>query len=475
MVRNASSAGALLALGLSLAGCAAVGPNYAVPEGALVNMPSAQGDFISARKGVHAAPLPDHWWRLYEDPKLDALVSQALEANTDLKVAEASLERSLALLDERDSSREIDGIFHAESSWAQRSAEAELSHVKPPARSIYNIGSAVSYDLDLFGGLRRGIEAARADTEAAVAARDLARVNVAAETARAYVDLCNAGYQHDVLQRAIGLQERGVELGRILIAHGRAAPYELDRRAGALASSRAKLPRLIARQRNALFRLAALTSKPPAEADLALLQCHQPLELARPIPVGDGSALLKRRPDIRMAERRLAAGTARIGVVTAELYPNIRLGASIGSTGAVGDRFSPLTNRFGIGPMIDWTLNRHAVRARINAAEAQTRGDLAAFDGTVLKALREVETALDAYAASLEQQADLDLAQMAAANVAKHTRQLRRGGRISELPALEAERDLVAAQVAAAEGRATINEQQVALFLALGGGWTSGG
>lgn len=454
-----------------LAGCTTVGPDYHVPETATGNAPGARGNFLSGTQVANVDPLPDHWWRLYDDPVLDDLIAKALEANTDLRAADANLQRSLALLDARGASREVQGSLAAETSYAQRSAEAELQHVQPPSRQIYNSGIAVSYDLDLFGGLRRGIEAASANTEAAIAARDLVRINVAAETARAYADVCNSGFQLDVLGRSIALQEREVRLTGVLLRYGRAAPYELDRRKGALDSNKARLPRLAARQRNAVFRLAALQGRTPDQADMGLLDCRHPLVLADVLPVGDGQALLKRRPDIRMAERRLAASTARIGVETAALYPDIRLGAAAGSTGAATDFLSPLTNRFGFGPLISWTLNRHAARARIAAAQAQTSADLAGFDGVVVKALREVETALSSYAAAIDQQHSLKQARDEAARVAQRTTQLRRGGKIAELPALEAERDLIAAEQAVAESRAAINEDQITLFLALGGGW----
>ena len=293
-----------------LAGCTTVGPDYRVPDQAVVKAPAAQGDFQSGRAVTKAEPLPDHWWRLYDDATLDRLIAEALAANTDLRVAQANLERSLALLGERNAAREIQAGADLETSMAQRSAEAELAHVQPPVRQIYKIGIGASYDLDLFGGLRRGIEAASADADAAVAARDLVRVNVAAETARAYADICNSGYQLDVLARAIAVQQHGVRLTRLLVSHGRAAAFELDRRQGLLETAQARLPRLAARQRNALFRVTALAGHVPAEADQRLLQCRRPLELAKVIPVGDGAALLKRRPDIRLAERHLAASTA---------------------------------------------------------------------------------------------------------------------------------------------------------------------
>ncbi|WP_257558436.1 efflux transporter outer membrane subunit [Sphingobium sp. CFD-2] len=456
-----------------LASCAVVGPDYHVPGSAVANTPGAQGAFRSATQVTRAEPLPDHWWKLYDDPVLDGLITSALEANTDLRTAEANLLRTLALLDARGASQEIQGNFNAETSYAQRSAEAELQHIQPPARQIYNAGIAFGYDLDLFGGLKRGVEAASADTEAAVAARDLVRINVAAETARAYVDACNGGFQLQLLNRSIALQQRGLRLTEIMIRHGRAAPYELDRRQSALESNKARMPRLAARQRNAVLRIAALQGRTPDQADMGLLACHRPLELTQILPVGTGQALLRRRPDIRMAERRLAASTARIGVATAALYPDIRLGASAGSTGAAADFLSPLTNRFGLGPLISWTLNRHAARAGIAAAQAQSKADLATFDGTVIKALREVEMALNNYAAGLDQKQSLARARDDAERAAQRTAQLRRGGKIAELPALEAERDLIASEQALADSRAAMNEDQITLFRALGGGWTA--
>jgi NodT family efflux transporter outer membrane factor (OMF) lipoprotein len=454
-----------------LAGCAVVGPDYHVPEGAMISQSGVQGDFLSGKAVANAEPLPERWWTLYNDPALDALVVQALQANTDLRVAEANLQRSVALLDARGASRELQGSVNADTSYAQRSAEAELQHVQPPTRQIYNAGIGVSYDLDLFGGLRRGIEAASADSEAAAAARDLVRVNVAAETTRAYAEICNSGSQIDLLNSVVALQAKGVALTRVLVSHGRVAPYELDRRQAALDLTRSRVPRLAARQRNALFRVTALLGRTPSEADLALLSCHHALQMTQILPVGDGQAMLKRRPDIRMAERRLAASTARIGVATADLYPDIKLGASIGSTGATADFLSPLTNRFGLGPLISWTINRHAVRGNIEAATAQGQADLAAFDGVVIKALREVESSLTSYAAGIDQLNNLERSRDEAARAAQRTKPSRRGGKVGERPAIDAERDFIAGQQAVAAGKAAMNEDQIALFLALGGGW----
>lgn len=462
-----------MAITTLLGGCTMVGPNYRVPDAAMIRAPVAQGGFVAGTSVTVAEPLPDHWWKLYNDPILDRLIGEALAANTDLRAAQANLQRSLALLGLREVNREIQSAFSAETSYAQRSAEAELQHVQPPVHGIYNIGIAVSYDLDLFGGLKRGIEAASADADAAIAARDLVRVNVAAETARAYADLCNSGFQTDVLNRSLAWQEKGLRLTGILVRYGRLAPYELDRRQALLDAGKSRLPRLAARQRNALLRITALAGRVPAEADSSLLACQHPLDLAQPIPVGDGQALLKRRPDIRMAERHLAASTARIGVATAALYPDIKLGATIGSTGVGSDLFSPLTNRYGVGPQISWAINRHAVRAQIRAADAQSQADLAAFDGAVIKALREVETALNTYAADMDRHRTLQRSCDETERVAQRIQQLRHGGRIAELPTVEANRDLTLAEQALAESEAALNEDQMMLFLSLGGGWSA--
>jgi NodT family efflux transporter outer membrane factor (OMF) lipoprotein len=475
MVSGRILRGAGCAALLGLAACAPVGPNYHLPAAAIVARPAAQGDFLNNdTPATSAQPLPADWWRLYDDPRLDALVARALTANTDLRVAQANLRRALALLGESETRRQVQGGLSAETGWTQRSAEQVLSKTQPAEKETYDMGVSVSYDLDLFGGLRRGIEAASADSQAARAARDLAQVNVVAQTTRAYADICNLGDQADVLARLIATQQQASALTRKSVMHGRSAPLDEDRHQALVETARARMPALLARQKAALYRLAALTGQTPAEADTSLLQCHSPLVLHQPIPVGDGRALLARRPDIRLAERQLAADTARIGVATAALYPDISLGASVGSTGAATDLFSPLTNRFTLGPAIHWTLNRNAVRARIAGAGAAADGDLARFDGTVLTALRDVESALAAYSGDLERDAALREAATNAARAAGRLETLRRGGRVGGIVAVEAERDAIAAQEAVAANAADLSNDQIALFLALGGGWQQG-
>ncbi|AIF48863.1 transporter [Dyella japonica A8] len=459
----------LLACAL-VAGCATVGPDYHVPDTAAINAPAAQGRFVAASAGTRVDALPPRWWELYHDPVLDDLIARTLAANTGLRVAEAQLERNQALVEEARSQR-YSASVDAATAWTHPSEEAVLKRVGVKPYENYNAGVSAAYDLDLFGAIRRGVEAASADDEAAVAARDLVRVHVVAETVRAYADVCNAGHDIALMQQQIAVAQDDVRLTQVSVDHGRTSPVEITHQQDVLATVQAQLPALKAVQRNAAFRLATLAGRPPAEADPALLACNQPLVLDHPIPVGDGQGLLRRRPDVRAAERRLAASTARIGVATAALYPDIKLGISVGSTGKAVDAATGYTNRFAVGPLISWNLNRDAVRARIAQADAQSRASLAVFDDTVLAALQEVETSLETYAADLDRQTDLVAARDSARLRAAQMDELRKGGRIDSLSLLAAERDRWVAEGALAASQRTINRDQVAIFLALGGGW----
>lgn len=458
-------------MSLMLAGCT-VGPDYHLPERALVNSPKARQAFHSAQDRTQPEP-PDGWWQLFDDATLAALVRRAFEANTDLRMAEANLKRSHALLVLAQSTRQPQASLALETSYTQASAAAVLSQVKPDDHPTYNVGISISYDLDLFGGLRRGIEAAKADAEAVTAARDLARVNVAAEVTRAYADICNAGNELATAQHSLSLQQEARDLTGMLADYGRAVSFDVDRQQALVEDVSARIPALEARQLNAAYRLATLTGAPPGSFDHGWLKCRQPLRLGAVLPVGDGAGLLRRRPDVRAAERRLAAATARIGVEAAALYPSIKLGASLGSTGPTKVGFTGLSNRYGIGPSISWNLNPSAARARVSAAEAQTQALLAAFDGTVLVALREVETALNSYTSGLQRLERLKSAETHASRVQDTTAELRRGGRVDALVALDAERARITAEQSRAAAESEVSQNLIAVFLALGGGWNS--
>jgi NodT family efflux transporter outer membrane factor (OMF) lipoprotein len=419
------------------------------------------------------APATGAWWRLYESAPLDELVSEAFAANTDLRIAQANLERSQALLREARAARQPMAQINFDPSYQQLSPEAYLHSGPVAPLGLYDMGVSVSYELDLFGRLRRGVEAASADDEAVRAAYDLTKVTVAAETARAYADACSAGEELVVVQHSLTLQVQSTEITRRMFEVGRAPTLDFTRSAGQVAQVKANIPTLEAQRTNALFRLAALTGHPPAEYPKAIESCASAPHLLRPIPIGDGTALLRRRPDVREAERELAAATARIGVATADLYPRVTLGVTAGSTGAATDFLTAPTNRYGIGLEIHWQANRSLVRARIAEVSAASKLNLARFDGVVLTALRETESALTTYRRDLQRDDDLATARARAGEAEQQAQRLYVGGKIDFLPFLDAQRSLAAADGALAASHAQLAADQIAIFLALGGGWES--
>ena len=458
---------------IGAAGCKMVGPDYrGPPASAVVNAPTAQASFLSASGSAFSqGAVPDAWWRLYDSPSLDELVKEALAANTDLRQARANLERSAALLQEARARRQPSVEVNIDPSYQQLSAESYLHSGSVSPLGLYDMGIGVRYDVDLFGRLRRAVEAARADDEAVKAAYDLTKVNVAAETARAYANVCNAGEELEVARHSLQLQLRSTAVTRRLFDAGRAPKLDFTRSSGLADRIRSNIPKLEARRTNALYRLAALTGRPPAEYPRSVEPCSEAPHLSQPIPVGDGTALLQRRPDVREAERLLAAATARIGVATADLYPSVTLGVGAGSTGALADFLTSPTNRYAIGLSIHWQVNQSLARARIAAANAAARLALAQFDGVVLAALRDTESALTTYAHDLQRDDDLTAAQGRAREVEQEAERLYRGGKIDFLSLLDAQRTLDSAEETLAASHAELATDQLAIFLTLGGGW----
>lgn len=450
-----------------------VGPNYqGPPPGSVVNAPAAQGPFIGASGAEFAQqPVPNAWWRLYDSPLLDQLEVEAMTANADLRAAQANLERSAALLDQARAQRQPTASVNFDPSYQQLSAEGYLHSGSLPPTGLYDTGLSVNYEIDLFGRLRRVIEAAKADDEAIKAAYDLTRIDVAAEIARAYAAVCDTGEQLSVARRSLQLQLQSADVTKRLQEAGRAPMLDVTRSSGLAAQLKAAIPSLEAQRSNALFRLAALTGRPPSDYPRSVESCVEAPRLRQPIPVGNGMGLLARRPDVREAERKLAAATARIGIATAELYPRVTFGMSAGSTGALTDVFTTPTNRYGMGLGIHWQANQSITRAQIAAAGATARGTLARFDGVVLTALRDTESAFAMYDRDGQRDEDLANAQTRAREAEQEAQQLYRGGKIDFLSLLDTQRSMAAADAALAASHSQLASDQIAVFLALGGGW----
>lgn len=461
---------------LLLASCA-VGPK--APDATLP--PLASGAFIgSASASVTAqSAARDDWWRLYNDPVLDDLIGQALAENNQLEAAAANLRRVRAALGESRAGRLPSTNLNASGQYGRASAATVPggNGGQPlDEGETYNAGLDVSYEIDLFGRVESAIRAARADADAAAAALDVVRVTVAAETARAYADACSANAQISVAERTIELQSSTVDLTQRLLDTGAGNGLDTARARAALEASRASLPPLRAQRDGALFRLTTLTGRTPAEASASARACARPPQLSQPIPIGDGAALLARRPDVRQAERNLAAAAARVNVATASLYPSISLGGSLGSTALdAGDLGEDSNFRFSVGPLISWSFPNIAVaRSRIAQAGAGSDAALANFDQTVLVALQETETALSAYANELDRRAALQSARDQAARAAQLSRLRFDAGVDSFLTVLDAERTLAGADAQLAASDALVTTYQISLFKALAGGWSEG-
>jgi NodT family efflux transporter outer membrane factor (OMF) lipoprotein len=468
--RGLAVTGALIAA--LLAACR-VGPSYRAPvlpagaEATLVSMDAA---------AETVAPPPDAWWRLYEDTRLDALVQEALAANRTLAAADANFAAARSVLSAAQSTRYpttavIGGGVYGRD--AVTDEILELNGHRPETIWLLEDLFEASYEVDLFGRVHRAIEVANANADAVAAARDGVRVVVAADTARSYAAVCALGEQLAVTQRSVQVVSREADISVRRYEAGAGSVYEVTRAQALVAQVRSAIPTLEGQRRAALFELTAVLGRTPAAAPEDLETCQAPPRLVALIPVGDGSALIRRRPDVRQAERRLAAATAQIGVSTADLYPTIRLiGLYGGAATQIPELNTNIGRTWGIGPSISWSFpNMAGPRARVRQAKAAQSAALASFDAVVLTALKETEQALVLYRAALDNRQALADAQgkVHAAYDMAHDQFL--AGSVSNLDVLTSEQSLVAIDAAVAASDASLVQDQIALFKALGGGW----
>lgn len=446
-------------LALAAAGCATPGaqaPRAILPTG-------AEAPF-AALPWASIAAVPDHWWRLYDDPELDRLVAASLAANADLRLAYANLDAARAALRQARAQRLPQATLESSLGTDNPADQPSAATV---SSSDYDIAATVNWDADLFGRLRSGALAARADAAAADAAADGVRVAVVADTALAYVDLCGARRGEAVAREIAAAQARAVETLRDQLRAGEVSPLEVSQAETLLAAAEADVPGFAAQRDNALYRLATLQGLAPAAARGWSLACTAVPRLPGAVPIGDGTALFLRRPDIREAERRLAAAAARVGVAHAELYPRINLG---GAVGLLRGDFSAA-----LSPLVSWALPNVPGRAKLAQARATEAGALASWDIAVLRALREVETTLAEMDAEVARNRRLADAEAAGARYARRSAARVRLGDAAPLLRIDAERSLATARLARARSDLLVARNQVLLFRALGGGWQGPG
>jgi NodT family efflux transporter outer membrane factor (OMF) lipoprotein len=454
-------------------GACHVGPNYKAPAPPV----HAEEALVSRDDSLEStADAPDSWWQLYDDAGLNGLVQEALRANQNLAAAEANFSAARAVVAAAKVGRYpstqavVGGIYGRD---ATTEEILELGGHQPATLWLLEDVLEVGYEVDLFGRVHRSIEAADANAAAAAAARDAVKIVTAAETARAYAQICALGEQLAVAHHSLEVVSHEAQITSNRHEAGANSDFDVARAQALVFQVRAGIAPLEGQRRAALFELAALLGRTPSEAPQEVTSCVKTPRLSALIPVGDGARLLRRRPDVRQAERRLAAATAQIGVATADLYPSIRIGGLIGS---VGSQLSDLTAdrglTWGIGPALSWNFpNQAGPRARIRQAKAFQAAALANFDEAVLSALKETEQALTRYHSGLSSHQELLGAQerIHAAFGMAHNQFL--AGAVSNLDLLTTEQTLVGIDAAVATSEAGLIQDQIAVFKALGGGW----
>lgn len=448
----------------ALSGCAAVGPTY-VPV-----QPQAPDKWSTELQGGLTAGLPEtttmaYWWKVLNDLDLSSLVERAVDGNLDLQAARAQIREARA---HRGVSRApffpaLDGAAAATGNRSSSEGEYEL----------YTAGFDAAWEIDIFGGSRRSVEAAEADLKAAQENLHDVFVSLLAEVALNYVEVCTYQNGLTVLEANLKAQQETYELNQSRFQAGIINELAVQQSLYNLEQTRSQIPALQTRLEAAKNRLALLIGEPPGAV-------HAELSRRRPIPVppmelviGVPAETLRRRPDIRRAERRLAAETARVGVATADLYPRFSLTGSIGLESlSTGDFLTAASRTWGFGPGISWKIfHGNAIRQNIEIHSALQEQALVHYEMTVLNAQEEIENVLVAYANEQRRHQALMTATAAARQADRLARDQYQVGLVDFNNVLDAQRSLLFLQdqLTLSEGAVTAN--LVRLYKALGGGW----
>jgi NodT family efflux transporter outer membrane factor (OMF) lipoprotein len=467
---------AAVTLAALLAGSCAVGPDYRRPDAGTA-VPDAYATDPAAA-GTTAAAAADRWWQALGDPVLTALIEAALSGSPDLAAAEATVQQERAL------ARVAGASFYPQATLAAGADRNQLSRnsenlslipIRPPTTTFtdYQAGIDASWEIDLAGMTRREVEAAVARWESSAEARNDARAVIAAEVADAYADHCEAVSR---LQRATASRDALREIQRLTAlaaAAGDASDSDVHRAAADAVTAEAALPPLEAQRQSAIFRLAALTGRTRQAVADDLAAAGRIPDVPVDVPVGLPSELLRRRPDVRRAERDLAAATADVGSAVAAQYPRFALVGELGADSVhSGELISAASRTWELVPQLSVPLFAGGrLRANADAARAGRDAALARYRGSVLAAVADAESALIRYAAAKQRCAGLAGAASELDAHARLERERQAAGDASTIELLAAVRAADDAAQAQAAAQAELVRDYVALSKALGGGW----
>ena len=462
----------------ALTGCA-VGPDYKQPT------PALDSGFISAGStGVNVQQTSADiatFWRGFEDPVLTSLIERAIAANGDIRIAQGRLQEARAALSGTRATLlpEIDVTGSETRSLAPESLLPGTTRGQRTA-DAFDAGFIANWELDFFGRNRRATEGSSARVEASQAGVHAAQTIVAAEVARNYLDLRGLQQRYQVARQSLVNQQETMRLTGKRLEAGRGTRLDVARARSLVESTEAVLPALQASIERSAFRLATLTAQPPRLV-LETLATARPLpglpvtDLAA-LPLGTPADLLRRRPDLVLAERQLAASTADIGVATADLFPRVSL---TGLIGFATDRASQLGSRdsqqYAVGAALTWPLlDFGRVRSRIGISEARASQALVSYEQTVATALEEAEGALSQFSRSAQQAEHLAKSTRSADEATRLARIRFDAGAIDLLIVLDAERQALASHDALVQAQVAQATSLVSVYRSLGGGWEVG-
>lgn len=472
----------LTAFGLIIATGCAVGPDYRPPE---TRTPSAWDGQNAVTPVTPSKTTLDpvslvEWWTAFNDPALSYLVDTAVRSNLDVRLAEARIRQA----------RAARGVVGAPL-WPQVGGSALYQRSKGSSevggggaiatagglRNLWQAGLDAAWEVDIFGGTRRNVEAATADLRAAVEDRRDVLITLVGDVGTNYINLRGFQQQIEIARRNLEAQKHNAEIIQKRYEAGFVGGLDVANARAQVATTEATIPVFESSARAAIYSLGVLLGREPAALteDLAKAAPIPPTPLA--IPVGLPSELLRRRPDIRRAEAQLHAATARIGVATADLFPKFNLAGTFGLSASEAAKLGNWTSNFwSWGPSITWPIFAGGrIYYNIKVQDALAEQALLTYEKTVLTALKDVETALVAYAKQQETHKSLSAAVVNNRKAVDLATQLYLAGRTDFLNVLIAQRSLFTSEDALAQNTAALDTSLIALYKALGGGWEKEG
>jgi multidrug efflux system outer membrane protein len=473
--------GLLAALGLTtLAGCM-VGPNFHPPETKVPETWNGQEVVTPAQPSqTSTAPVTlAEWWQAFKDPTLNALVEMAIHANLDLRSAEARIRQARASLGVAGAGLwpQVDALASYQRSQGSSETVGTTGTAIATAgglRELFQVGLDASWELDIFGGTRRGIEAAGADLQAAVYDRRDVLVTLVGDVGTNYLNLRGFQQQLAIARKNLEAQRHTAEITHKRFAAGFIGALDVANADAQVATTRATIPVLESSARAAIYRLGVLLGRPPAALEKDLIKESAIPPTPPQVPVGLPSELVRRRPDIRRAEAQIHAATARIGVATADLFPKFSLTGNFGFSSSDLTKLGNLANSkfWSFGPSVTWPIfTAGRIQWNIKVQDALTEQALLTYQKTVLTALQDVETALVAYAKEQEHRQALSEAVANNRRAVDLAMKLYIAGKTDFLNVLTAQLNLYTSENALALSTSTVDTNLIALYKALGGGW----